>query len=41
VAWSDLTKDDFLDGYWTKLWARRDDGGDRHVAAYLASLDLA
>ena len=41
VAWSDLTKDDFPDGYWTKLWAWYDDGGDRHVAAYLASLDLA
>jgi hypothetical protein len=40
VAWSDLTKDDFPDGYWTKLWAWYNDGGDRHVAAYLASLDL-
>ena len=41
VAWSDLTKDDFEAEYWTKLWRWYDQGGDRHVAAYLASLDLA
>ena len=41
VAWSDLTKDDFEPDYWTRLWRWYDEGGDRHVAAYLASLDLA
>jgi hypothetical protein len=39
VAWSDLTKDDFVDDYWTGLWHWYDHGGDRHVAAYLAELD--
>ena len=41
VAWSELTKDDFEAEYWTKLYRWYDEGGDRHVAAYLASLDLA
>ena len=41
VAWSELTKDDFEAEYWTKLYRWYDQGGDRHVAAYLASLDLA
>jgi hypothetical protein len=40
VAWSECTKDDFDTDYWKKLWAYYADGGDRHVAAYLASLDL-
>ena len=40
VAWSDLTKDDFVDGYWNDLWGWYANGGDRHVAAYLAELDL-
>jgi hypothetical protein len=40
VVWSDLTKDDFDLAYWTKLWAWYGSGGDRHVAAYLADLDL-
>jgi hypothetical protein len=40
VAWSDLTKDDFVPDYWTALWCWYDDGGDRDVAAYLAELDL-
>jgi hypothetical protein len=40
VAWSDLTKDDLDLAYWTKLWAWYESGGDRHVAAYLADLDL-
>jgi hypothetical protein len=39
VAWSDLTKDDFVDDDWTGLWHWYDHGGDRHVAAYLAELD--
>lgn len=41
VAWSDRTKDDFPAGYWNALWAFYNDGGDRHVAAYLAQLDLS
>ena len=41
VAWSDLTKDDFAADYWPKLWSWYDRGGDRHVAAYLAALDLS
>ena len=41
VAWSDLKASDFTASYWTRLWAWYDEGGDRHVAAYLAELDLA
>ena len=41
VAWSDLTKDDFNDQYWQKLWKWYADGGIKHVAAYLAKLDLS
>jgi hypothetical protein len=41
VAWSELTKDNFEADYWTKLYRWYDEGGDSHVAAYLASLDLA
>jgi hypothetical protein len=41
VAWSDLSKDDFDEGYWNKLWSYYDQGGDGHVAAYLASVDLS
>jgi hypothetical protein len=41
VAWSDLTKEDFTPEYWNKLWAWYDSGGDQHVAAYLATLNLA
>jgi hypothetical protein len=41
VAWSDRTKEDFTDAYWTELYGWYDDGGDRHVMAYLAALDLA
>ena len=41
VAWSDLTKEDFTADYWAKLWNYYDNGGDRHVAAYLRSVDLA
>jgi Family of unknown function (DUF5906) len=40
IAWSELTKADFVDDYWTELrrWYRT--GGTGHVAAYLRSLDL-
>ena len=41
VAWSDLKKEDFVDGYWNKLWGWYARGGDRHVAAYLAQLDIS
>jgi hypothetical protein len=41
VAWSDLTKEQFEQKYWIKLWHWYQNGGDRHVAAYLAELDLA
>ena len=41
VAWSDLDKEDFDLSYWQRLWAWYGSGGDRHVAAYLAELDLS
>lgn len=41
VAWSELTKGDFPEAYWSTLWRYYDEGGDRHVAAYLAELDLS
>jgi hypothetical protein len=41
VAWSDLTKDDFAEAYWNGIWSWYDDGGDRHVAAYLTQLDIS
>jgi hypothetical protein len=41
VAWSDLTKDDFAPEYWNQLWTWYDNGGDCHVAAYLANLDIS
>src|SRR4030081_2453121 len=40
VAWSNLVKDDFGDGYWHTLWSWYDNGGAQHVTAYLASVDL-
>jgi hypothetical protein len=40
VAWSILVKEDFTDTYWDKLWTFYDNGGARHVAAYLAELDI-
>jgi hypothetical protein len=41
VMKSDLTKENFEVGYWDKLWGWYGDGGLRHVAAYLATLDLS
>jgi Family of unknown function (DUF5906) len=41
VAWTALKKEDFEPDYWAKLWSWYDRGGDRHVAAYLATLDLS
>ena len=40
VAWSELTKDDFPPDYWNRLYGWFASGGNGHVAAYLASLDL-
>ena len=41
VAWSDLTRDDFAPDYWIRLWRWYAEGGDRHIAAYLADLDIS
>jgi Family of unknown function (DUF5906) len=41
VAWSNLVKEDFDDGYWSNLYGWYDDGGAEHVAAYLAGLGLS
>jgi hypothetical protein len=41
VAWSTSKKENFEPAYWTKLWGFLDNGGDRHVAAYLAQHDLS
>jgi hypothetical protein len=40
VSWSERTKDDFTAEYWNKLWSFYDNGGNRHVAAYLTELVL-
>lgn len=41
VAWSDLTRDQFGDNYWNKLYGWYAAGGIGHVVAHLASLDLS
>jgi hypothetical protein len=41
VAWSDRDKSDFTEAYWRQLWQWYDAGGDRHVAAYLANLNIS
>jgi hypothetical protein len=41
VAWCDLTKEAFPEGYWPALWGWYEAGGIGHVAAYLASLNLS
>ncbi len=33
--------EDFIKGYWNELWGWYAKGGDRHVAAYLAELDIS
>jgi hypothetical protein len=40
VAWSDANKADFSEDYWRNLYAWYGLGGIRHVAAYLAQLNL-
>jgi hypothetical protein len=41
VAWSPRVIDDFEDGYWNQLYDWYAAGGDHHVAAYLAELDIS
>jgi hypothetical protein len=41
VAWSELNKESFEPEYWTRLWRWYSHGGNGHVAAYLANLDLS
>jgi hypothetical protein len=41
VAWTELTKDDFTEHYWTSLWGWYGKGGCGHVAAYLSTLDTS
>jgi hypothetical protein len=41
VAWSESVKEDFSDSYWKDLWGWYDAGGDRHVAAYLMTLNIS
>jgi hypothetical protein len=41
VMWSRLTKYDFTEDYWISMWKWYDEGGDGHVAAYLATLDIS
>jgi hypothetical protein len=41
VTWSDRKQEDFTPEYWIRMWKWYDEGGDRHVAAYLATLDIS
>jgi Family of unknown function (DUF5906) len=41
VAWSDFSKEDFAQDYWNQIWGWYESGGFRHVAAYLAELDIS
>jgi hypothetical protein len=41
VAWSNLTKDDFAADYWRNLYAWYANGGNEHVAHYLAAVDIS
>jgi Family of unknown function (DUF5906) len=41
VAWTDLTKGDFNEQYWNRLWGWYEDGGNSHVAAFLFTLDIS
>ena len=41
VAWSNLTRADFVDGYWDSLWKWYANGGYCHVAAYLDELNIS
>lgn len=42
VAWSDLTEQDFEEGFWIKFWHwYQHENGFEHVAAYLAERDIS
>jgi hypothetical protein len=41
VAWSELTKADFQDGYWQGIYDWYAQEGNRHAAAYLRELDVS
>jgi hypothetical protein len=41
VAWSDAKPQDFTKDYWDELYAWFAGGGDRHVAAFLATVDIS
>jgi len=41
VAWSNHTKEDFTPEYWNERWGWYRNGGFAHVAAYLATLNIA
>ncbi len=41
VAWSERTKEEFSESYWRDLYGWYAAGGNGHVAAYLASVDLS
>jgi Bifunctional DNA primase/polymerase, N-terminal/Primase C terminal 2 (PriCT-2)/Family of unknown function (DUF5906) len=41
VAWSDCKPTGFPPGFWNEMWSWYDTGGDGHVAAYLATLDIS
>jgi hypothetical protein len=41
VAWSDLTKDQFDQAYWNRMYRWYADGGTNHVAAYLREIDIS
>jgi Family of unknown function (DUF5906) len=41
IAWSDVTKADFRESYWRDIYAWYAKEGCRHVAAYLAQLDIS
>lgn len=41
IAWSELTMEDFTQDYWTRLYSWYASDGARHVASYLATLDIS
>lgn len=41
VAWSEIDRSEFDEGYWRRLWRWYERGGLENVAAYLAQLDLS
>ena len=41
VAWSNRTREEYSADYWTALYGWLNSGGNQHVAAYLAGLDLS